>query len=191
MINFSFDYDEVVIISCSDIQFDSSVSIKGRGDVAVTNKRIVIQKKSILGKNKDTIVINKNDMKMFEGLPQIKLNDKSKPDRAIVDIYTLNSQYEVSFIGEKKKDAKPFVFEAYKAFGDAEAVENWNEKNRFFAIDGVEQLAKALKGTFDTVKDTIMPPEMTSSVCKSCGGQINGYVGRVAKCTFCGGQQKL
>lgn len=191
MININLDFDEVVITGLSDISFDTSFNTKGKGDVTLTSKRIIIQKKGFFGGIKETIIILKSDIKMYEGLPQIKLADKSKPDRAVIDIFTLRGQYELNFIGDKKRLAKPFLNETYKAFGDKEVVDKWLQDNRFFSKENVEKIAQTIKGTLDTVMDTILPPEMTTGSCKNCGGQINGFVGRVSKCNFCGTQQKL
>lgn len=191
MINLNLEFDEAVIIKCQNIDFYSTKEIKGHGDMILTNKRIILQKKGFFDKVKASFDIPVNEIKKYQGLPQIKMNDLGFGNNAIIDIYTINHQYEVKFDEEEKKFAKSFISESYKLIGDQDAYDEWCQNSKFFAFNGADQIAQTLKGTYETIKDTMFPPQMSSAPCKTCGGLVSGYVGKVAKCTFCGSMQKI
>lgn len=191
MINLNLEFDEMVLAKCADVFFDSTVNKKGHGEIFLTNKRFIIAKIGFFGKVKELISIPRESVKMFEGLPQVKINDGPSREDTSIDIYFTNGQYEISFDEDDRQIARDFITEVYRAYGEKEAFEKWSEDSKRFAISGAEKIAQTLKGTYETIIDTFNPPEMTSAPCKTCGGLVNGYKGKIAKCTFCGAQQKL
>lgn len=191
MIDINLESNESVLVKVEGIRFDMTGSNKGKGDLLLTNKRIVITRKGMFGKTKETITVPKSDIKKYEGRPQVKYNEKTAGAEPKVDIYTARKNIEVTFSMMQKKDAKNFVYEVHKLICSEEDFAAWRDENKFFAMNGPEDFMKAVAGTIDDIKEAVHPPVPGSAICKTCGGLVQGYIGKTAKCTFCGNQQMI
>lgn len=189
MININLEFNETVIVKCEDIHFDTTSKSKGRADVLLTNMRVVVISKGIFGKVKETLFFPMEDIKRYNGKPQVKYSEKD--GQALIDLYTTRMQIELKFDSDKKKEAKSFVYEMNKLLCSDEDFEEWKKENKLLAMTTPEEVVKTIVGTIGSIKDSIIPPVPGSSVCNKCGGLIQGYVGKPGKCTFCGNQQVI
>ena len=101
--------DEVVLFKSQEISFTSSLWGKGDGIITLTNKRVVIQtEKGFLKKT----TINHEDrienIKIYEGNPQVIMQKVSFGDDPLVDVYFRDNQVTIEFYSNRK-DAKEFV----------------------------------------------------------------------------------
>ncbi len=184
--------DEVVLFKSQEISFTSSLWGKGDGIITLTNKRVVIQTaKGFLKKT----TINHEDrienIKIYEGNPQVIMQKVSFGDNPLVDVYFRDNQVTIEFYSNRK-DAKEFVYQSCKLLGNPEkSGMEGADSTKAFAIPGTDKLAKTLKGTIATFKDTFANVAMVSDSCPNCSGQVTGYKGKAAKCPFCGNIIKL
>ena len=190
MIDIKLDFDETGIVECEDIRFDTSTDKPGKGDIILTNKRVVITRIGLLGKVKETYSYQMSDIKRFNGRPQVKYTDNPGHEPK-VDIYTASSQVEVIFSISQRKDAKRFVYKIHELLCTEEEFDKWNSETNLFPAMNPEIVAEKIGNTIGTVINAMKPQIPGSATCSKCGGLVQGICGKTATCLFCGNQQLI
>ena len=190
MIDVKLDFDESIIIKNESIRFDTSAGKKGKGDIFVSNKRLVLTREGMFGKTKETYSFPLSEIKKFNGRPQIKYNDNPGQNPTI-DIYTTRMQIEVIFEQSQKKDAKMFVYQVHRNMCSEEEFAKWDAETRYFPTINPIQIAEKIGGTIGTVIDAIKPQIPGTSNCSKCGSVVHGIIGKSGRCEFCGNEQLI
>ncbi len=168
MVDYNLDSDEVVIVECEDIQSDS----RERGNLVLTNKNIIWASKNIFGKIKQITKRNINDIKIYEGRAQAKLENGK------LLIYFKNEQFAYYIYSRSK--GKEIVNNINKILLDV----NLNVDSRK-ALPGTEAIAGTIKSTLNVFKESLGKNKMISKKCESCGASLSGKKGETDKCPYC------
>jgi hypothetical protein len=164
-------------------------------ELILTNLNIVLISKGILGNSKGIQTYPINQIKVFEGLVQVKLG-KHRSGSPQLEVYFLNGQEVFGFA--KKKDVQKWIENISKLLTGNAA--NIDTRERI-EIPGVEYAAEALKGTVDTFKNAfgiqskkqanVMNIEKVTKKCRSCMAPITGSKGQIVRCIYCDTEQNV
>ncbi len=190
MIDVKLDFDETVLVKFEDVHFETSAGTKGKGDIFVSNKRMVLTRESLFGKTKETLSFPISELKTYNGRPQIRYND-NPGQNPTVDIYTTRMQIEVTFEAAQRRDAKWFVYQVHQNLCSEEEFAKWDAETNFFPARDPVNVAERIGGTIGTVLNAMMPQIPGTSNCSKCGSLVHGIIGRSAKCEFCGNEQLI
>ena len=178
-----FDPDEAVLLKQ---EFAIHVTQNNKPiELYLTNKNIVAvgEKKLSFGrKTKEMIKYPLSSIKIYENEAQALITDHPK-GMPFLDIYFISGQE--SFAMHHKKD----VIEWVKKINELLTGEKKSsaQKNDRIIIPGADTVAKALKGTIDTYKDTFKIKKKSKTVkCPNCGAPVSGTKGTDVKCSYCG-----
>lgn len=157
-----------------------------KNELILTNLNIIYVKKGIFGRTKSIQTIPLNQIKIYEGKPQVLLG-KQKNDSPSLEIYFLNGQ---AIFGFKRKNE---VMKWIRCINQVLCKETGSATTGQFAIPGTEFLAETIKDTVITFKNILgkTKHEKISAVCTSCGASILGYKGENIKCNYCDTYQKI
>ena len=157
-------------------------------ELILTNLHLIHIKKGIFGGKKDQTTIPINQIKVFEGKPQVSVTKSNGMKR--LEIYYNGGQVIFSF--SNTKDTEKWATNIIKLIsGDTSNFATLGDNSLF----GVEILAETLKDTFDTFKAGLgikdAEPEKLSTKCSFCGAPLSGTVKQTVKCSFCDMEQTL
>ena len=157
-------------------------------ELILTNLHLIHIKKGIFGGKKDQTTIPINQIKVFEGQPQVSVTKSNGMKR--LEIYYNGGQVIFSF--SNTKDTEKWATNIIKLIsGDTSNFATLGDNSLF----GVEILAETLKDTFDTFKAGLgikdSEPEKLSTKCSFCGAPLSGTVKQTVKCSFCDMEQTL
>ena len=168
---------EYMIMNSDDVSFGKNGLYTD--DLILTNLHLIHIKKSIFGGRKGQIIIPINQIKIFEGKPQVSVTKTNGSKR--LEIYYNGGQVIFSF--SNTKDTEKWATNIIKLIsGDTSNFATLGDNSLF----GVEILAETLKDTFDTAE-----PEKLSTKCSFCGAPLSGTVKQTVKCSFCDMEQTL
>ncbi len=192
MIMLQLAQDEVTLFCYGHASFVSSLWGRGVCDFYFTNRRVVLLVEK--GLFKKEILIYQDiveNIKIYKGVPQVVVS-KSNATIPSVDIYFASHQVTLTFNNDGKKASKELIYQAKNLLRDPEySGYDGYENSKMFAFDGVEEVARTLKGTFDVIKDTFIEKGTVVCGCRGCGAQMSGIRGSIKKCSFCGTINKL
>ena len=157
-------------------------------ELILTNLHLIHIKKGFWGGKKDQVTIPINQIKIFEGKPQVSVTKTNGMKR--LEIYYNGGQAIFSF--NNTKDTDKWARNIIKLIsGDTSNFETLGDNSLF----GVEILAETLKDTFDTFKAGLgikdSEPEKLSTKCSFCGAPLSGTVKQTVRCGFCDMEQTL
>ena len=157
-------------------------------ELILTNLHLIHIKKGFWGGKKDQVTIPINQIKIFEGKPQVSVTKSNGMKR--LEIYYNGGQVIFSF--SNTKDTEKWATNIIKLIsGDTSNFATLGDNSLF----GAEILAETLKDTFDTFKAGLgikdSEPEKLSTKCSFCGAPLSGTVKQTVKCSFCDMEQTL
>ena len=163
-----------------------------RGDLFLTNRRIVWQVKSTFGnKVKEQRELLLTNIKVHNGEPLVK--KVGGAFEANIQIQHLNGISTISFDGRKK--ALSWLDEIHKALTGNAASKSAKEEDDY-GIPGMDLFGKGIKDTVGSFKEGLgigksNKEENVSCNCVGCGAQISGIKGNKVTCEYCGTTQVL
>lgn len=157
-------------------------------ELILTNLHLVHIKKGFWGGKKDQVTIPINQIKIFEGKPQVSVTKTNGVKR--LEIYYNGGQVIFSF--SNTKDTEKWATNIIKLIsGDTSNFATLGDNSLF----GAEILAETLKDTFDTFKAGLgikeAEPEKISTKCSFCGAPLSGQVKQTVRCAYCDMEQSL
>lgn len=157
-----------------------------KGDLVLTNIAIIWAEKNFLGKVKNVNRILFNEVKMYNGNPQVHLG-KASNGIPNLEIYTINGQEKFSFNNKlfAKREISKWINEITKA------ITGHAPDKSFTAIPETEFVADTLKGIVDIFTDSLGLKKTISTKCISCKAPITGKQDEIVRCTYCDTQQTL
>lgn len=157
-----------------------------KGDLVLTNLAILWAEKNFLGKIKNVNRIPFNQVKMYNGNPQVCLG-KAVNGTPQLEIYIVNGQEKFSFNNTLlvKREIGKWINEITKA------ITGYVPDKSFSAIPGTEFVADTLKGTVGTLADSLGVKKTVSTKCMACRAPITGKKGETVRCKYCDTQQTL
>lgn len=173
------DSDEYVLAELNNAQ-DGSSRITKLYHVTLTNKRIIAGKIGALGKEKLAYEKNISDVKVFDGIAQVKVSSVYGTQTRI-DIYLSNEQLSFSLSGAGNADAIKFANELNRFVTGTDA-EIYSE---FGNDTGFKAFKKSFFGT-NSVEAKKQKIEKVAIRCPSCAASFEGIKGKVSKCPYCG-----
>lgn len=154
-------------------------------ELMLTNRNIVVTAIGLLGKAKGHQCFPLDQVKVVDGLPQVRMEGNNPPN--LLEVYFVSGVETFGFA--RKKELKEWASATTElvtgAAGDAKPV-------RHRAIPGAAFVASSVKDTVLTFSDSWKrkPKEVTGS-CSACGASISGAKKQVATCQFCGSDHQL
>lgn len=121
-----------------------------KGDLVLTNLAILWAEKNFFGKVKNVNRISFNQVKMYNGNPQVRLG-KAGNGIPQLEIYIINGQEKFSFNNKlfAKREISKWVNEI------TQAITGHTPDKSFTAIPGTEFVVDTLKGTVDAFTDSL------------------------------------
>jgi len=205
--------DEVVLMQTDEVE-DTNSDLN-TDDVILTNQNIIINRYSSKGFFKEVRTYNNKciplrNIQIRDGNAHLELRVKENK----LDIY-LNYGKETLWFTDKN-DVKLWANGINKALTgqDIEYGKKSKEKTGKIVIPGTAFIAKALKDTTDTFKETfnassvsnvipaidtsshesiaaIITPKAISKTCMNCGAEVSGIQGSSVLCQYCRSEQEL
>ncbi|KXT88323.1 hypothetical protein [Streptococcus oralis] len=177
---------EYMVMHDDHVSFGKSTG--STDDLILTNLHLILIKKGFFGGKKGELKIPINQIKVFEGKPQVLVNKDS--GLKCLEVYYTGGQASFSF--SNPKDTDKWANNIIKLMaGDTENFEKIGDSSLF----GVDILAESLKDTFDTFKTGLgfkdAEPEKVSTKCSFCGAPLSGVVKQAVKCSYCDMEQTL
>ena len=157
-------------------------------DLILTNLHLVHIKKGFFGGKKGQLVIPINQIKIFDGTPQVSVNKKDGLKR--LEIYYNGGQASFSF--SNQKDTDKWATNIIKLLnGDTSNFKRLGDSSLF----GADVLAETIKDTFDTFKAGLGFKQeedvKISTKCAFCGAPLSGQAKQNVKCSYCDMEQTL
>lgn len=178
--------NECVIRKSNKVRHDGFM-VSYKHELILTNLNIIYVKKGMFGRTKDIWTFPVNQIKMYEGKPQVLLG-KQKDGSPSLEIYFLNRQ---EIFGFKRKNE---VMKWIKSINQLLTEEATSATAGQFAIPGTELVAETIKDTIASFKSILWnktKDEKVSINCTACGASITGYKGKNVKCNYCDTFQKI
>ena len=177
---------EYMIMNSDDVSFGKNGLYTD--DLILTNLHLIHIRKGIFGGRKGQIIIPINQIKIFEGKPQVSVTKNNGSKR--LEIYYNSGQAIFSF--SNTKDTDKWATNIIKLIsGDTNDFETLGDSSLF----GADVLAETIKDTFDAFKTGLgfkdTEPEKLSTKCTFCGAPLSGTIKQVVKCGFCDMEQSL
>lgn len=135
------DYDEVVILQETSVAHGGVMAIY-TDELILTNKKIICLHKGMFGGTKQTYHYPLDQIKVFNGIPQVQQGKLSNGTLALT-VYLLSGEEQFNFQGSNKKTIDKWIAEIKKLFGCA--VETANESK-----------AKRKKGRIEIDDDSVI-----------------------------------
>ena len=157
-----------------------------KGDLVLTNLAILWAEKNFFGKVKNVNRISFNQVKMYNGNPQVRLG-KAGNGIPQLEIYIINGQEKFSLNNKlfAKREISKWVNEI------TQAITGHTPDKSFTAIPGTEFVVDTLKGTVDAFTDSLGLKKTISKKCISCKAPITGKKDETVICKYCDTQQTL
>ncbi|WP_270308677.1 hypothetical protein [Streptococcus koreensis] len=177
---------EYMIMHSENVCFGKSATLSD--ELILTNLNLIHIKKGLFGGKKGQLTIPINQIKLFEGRPQVSIN-KANGDKRL-EIYYNGGQASFGF--DNAKDTEKWASNLIKLItGDTSNFDSLGD-NSFF---GVDVLAETLRDTFNVFKSGLgikeKEPEKVSSKCTFCGAPISGLSKQTVRCSYCDMEQSL
>lgn len=175
------DRDEVIFLMCERVQYGNMHAGFG-STLALTNKNLVLIKKGFFGATKETIRFPLEDIKIYNGEPQVSVR-RASSGYPVLDVFFTSGQE--SFYFELKLTAVKWAEKITEVVTGAKATPS---KATRYIIPGTEIIAKTLKGTIDTYKDALgitKKEEHVSCQCPACCASVEGVKGETVQCPYC------
>lgn len=172
--------DEVVLLQAEDVVYRSGSkgvfdASSHNGPLTLTNERIVYTYSvGLLKKTEETIEIDLGDIKVFEGVLQLKPTvRKEKVGYVSLVAYLNNKEYEFDFLQKDKKKMLSFANEANKA---ATGVSD------YWTIEdiGGKSISKTLRGAIGTAAPVISDLADAAKPFAPIAGAVIGSKAKVA-----------
>ena len=177
---------EYMVMHDDHVRFGNSSS--STDDLILTNLHLILVKKGFFGGKKGEIKIPINQIKVFEGKPQVLVNKVNGLRR--LEIYYTGGQASFGF--NNAKDTDKWANNIIKLMaGDTDNFEKIGDNGLW----GVDVLAGTLKETFDTFKTGLgfkeAGPQKVSVKWSFCGAPLLGQSKQTVKCSYCDMEQTL
>lgn len=176
---------ETVIKRAEKVNYGKPLSTPNH-DLILTNRALILTKKSILGKVKEVIRFPLSDVVISGGDPQVKL---SKPDNvtAALDVYLSDGIEQFKFTFDQ--EVEDWIADITEVITGRKV----ERKTGFEDISDMMAFADNVAGAVNHVKSAfgIKPTEQGAIKCSGCGSSLSGTVGEVLKCPYCGTFNKL
>ena len=177
---------EFMIMHSDHVCFGNSTTLTD--ELILTNLNLVHIKKGIFGGKKSQQLIPINQIKLFEGKPQVSVCKVNGSKR--LEIYYNGGQVVFGF--DNAKDTDKWASNLIKLVtGDTSNFDKLGDSSLF----GVDVLAETLRDTFNVFKSGLgikeKEPEKVSSKCTFCGAPISGLSKQTVRCSYCEMEQSL
>ena len=164
-------------------------------ELLLTNQDIIYVSKGIFGNVKNMVRYPINQIKTYEGEPQVSVGKHSSGNSQL-EIFFTNSQQRFVFQSFGKREAKKWVDEICKLVtGHSSKRKTLNATSGFF---GTDLIGDSVKGTVSSVTSAIGislgdsgSTKTQTKKCKSCGAPIVGSKGQTVRCQYCDTEQKM
>ena len=190
MAGYTFEPDEYVILKSKDVHLDSD-SIFDPPDVELmlTNRNIVLPRKSIFGKIKGYTTYPLSDIRIVDGVPQCCLDITEILPH--LDVYFNDSQ--ASFVFMDEQAVVNWVDEIHKQLVGHEAPESMKITAHSFGLDFEELngMVDSMGSTFGSLTNAFERKRrenapVVASTCPNCCASLKGRKGETVNCPYCG-----
>ena len=177
---------EFMIMHSDHVCFGNSTTLTD--ELILTNLNLVHIKKGIFGGKKSQQLIPINQIKLFEGKPQVSVCKVNGSKR--LEIYYNGGQVVFGF--DNAKDTDKWASNLIKfVTGDTSNFDKLGDSSLF----GVDVLAETLKDTFNVFKTGLgikeKEPERITTKCTFCGAPLSGLAKQTVRCSYCDMEQNL
>lgn len=190
MKNLQLRTDEAIIIESSSILCVGSGAAY-TDDLILTNFNIFWIRKGMFGKIKEIIKWPLEHLKIIDGKPQVRKNDRGKYSSPQLQLFFLNYQYSFEFQVDDDKVIACWIKAIYELFGVAPTKEILED-----AEDNM--ITKAVKGTIRTIRNIFTNDKYeeqhevnVTRKCIGCMAPLTGVKGSIVKCKYCDTKQTL
>jgi hypothetical protein len=197
--------NESIILKESGIAHDRAMATSS-DELMLTNLNIIYTQKGMLGNTKNIIQYPLNQIKKFNGTPQVIMGKMSNGYLGL-EIYFINGSVErFNFYSFDKKKINRWVDAIYTAMGCDIETRSDNSKS-IIAEGSLAGTVKEVGGQFINAGSELLGaiginlPEKKSTVnqnkesvtkkCVSCSAPLIGYKGQLVKCKYCDTKQTL
>ena len=170
--------DEVVLSKLNRAQDGNKISTQ-LFNVVLTNKRIIVSKTGILGKDKFIYDKPLSDVKVFHETAQVKVTTVYGTQTKI-DIYLASGLVSFKLSGAGHTDAIQFANALNRAVTGSDM--------DIYSVTGNETGASAFKKAFWGINSIEAKKQTNQKVairCEGCGATFEGIKGKTAKCPYC------
>ncbi|MFQ7473221.1 MAG: hypothetical protein ACLRLX_03340 [Anaerovoracaceae bacterium] len=194
MSDFILEPNEFIVFKAESVS-RGEVFNTASNELVLTTQNIVYIKRGIFNKVKEAVKFPLNEIKMYDGEPQVMIN-RANYNRQ-VDIYFLNGNESFSFLSvTAKKDMAVFVNEISRIITGHDSYKLDEHDFLSIPVPGVDNMIDVFKGTVDVFKDAFgipvnekpvrKKPRKITKQCPSCSAPITGFEGESACCEYCG-----
>ena len=179
MAGISLGSDEVVLSVLNKVQDGNRISAQFF-NVTLTNKRIIVCKWGLLGKEKFLYDKPLSDVKVFDGTAQVKVTTISGTMTKI-DVFLVSGSLSFKLSGAGNTDAIQFANALNRGVTGEDA--------DIYSMTGNDTGADAFKKAFwgiNSIEAKRMNNQKVAIRCTGCGGSFEGIKGRTARCPYCG-----
>lgn len=166
-------------------------------ELMLTTQNIVCISKGMFGNAKNVFVYPLNQIKRFNGKPQV-MTGKLSNGTATLDVYLMNGSVEsFNFQTGNKKTISKWIAEITKLLGggDVTAVEDDDEYDPNTLVGAFKEVGNQFRDAlgFKPVAKKFSTPvqERITKKCISCSAPLNGIKGQVVHCKYCDTDQTL
>lgn len=199
MENYHLYSDETVLVEIQGALREINSFKTETGNLVLTNRDIIWATKNFFGKLANFQRFPITDLKVFNGEVQIKAVNRHKltfnretKEYCNAQFFFTNTQMEFGQVEYYQvRDILRYVTPILTHQEYYEPEESLPKKS-FAAIPGAQFVARTLKGTVDTFKETfsegktVQSQETVSRFCSQCGASVQGIKGRTVYCQYCG-----
>lgn len=146
--NLGLDHDEIIILKETNVATSNTLIPMYTNDLILTNKKIIYLIKNMFGGTKKTFYYPLDQIKSYNGVPQVQQGKSSSSGTLSLDIYMLNGEAHFSFESKNKKKIATWIEEIRNLFG----VPQWNEMSENTNND--DSIIGAFKDIGEEFKDT-------------------------------------
>lgn len=189
MANFDLQANEAVVLKAGSVMHGGGRISAYNDELILTNIHLIWLNKGMLGKVKRVEYFPLNQVKIFNDRAQA-LVAKSSGGSPQLEVFFQGSQEEFQFSAGGKREVAKWA-DAINRLVTGTTAEMRSSAN--MALPGTEAIAETLRDTFSQFKNAFgsgvkgSTPEIVrvATKCLSCGAQISGVSGTVAKCQYC------
>ena len=178
MSKYQLDSDEVTLVECEDVSRINEKGKRAKGDLVLTNKRMIWITKSFLGRSKNIQQRPLETIKQYRNQVQVRAEEKFGEATSVrVFFDTADITYEI----DEKQKARKLIQ------GINEVLTGSPYGN--IVNSSIENLANSIAGTANTVLSAFSKykkPQYVACTCEHCGANISGNKDTLVKCPYCG-----
>lgn len=181
---FKLGPEESVLLRTEKIGYGDGFQLPamfGGNTLILTNQNLILLKKNMFGQTEDTVYFPLKDIKMANGVPQVR---KSNPAHMVhaLDVYFNNGMESFRFEWDNEID--DWVAHIVSAVTG----QPLKKKSEFEDLQEMIAFAESMTEPIEKIQGVfgIKSNRQVSCKCPSCGATLTGIKGETTQCPYCG-----